>query len=99
MLSRLETMVLMGMDIPLSAIRQQIASAVDVIIHLGRLRDRSRKVLEICEITGIKNEHIELRTLYKFKETGNSPCVVEGRLFKVNDIQNTHKLSAAGLTL
>ena len=54
MITRLESMVLMGMELPLEAVRRQIASAVDVIIHLGRLRDGSRKVLEIAEVTGMR---------------------------------------------
>lgn len=69
MLSRLETMVLMGADIPLSAIKSQIAAGIDIIVHLGRLRDRSRKVLEIAEVTGYGNSEIEINTLYKFYES------------------------------
>lgn len=68
MLSRLETMVLMGADMPLSAIKSQIAAGIDIIVHLGRLRDKSRKVLEIAEITGYVNSEIEVRSLYKFQE-------------------------------
>ena len=70
MLSRLETMVLMGMDLPVPAIRGQIAAAIDIIVHLGRLRDKSRKLLEICEITGIENGQIILSRLYAIRETG-----------------------------
>lgn len=70
MLSRLENMVLMGMEIPLTAIRQQIASGVDIIVHLGRLRDRSRKVLEITEVLGFEDDRILLKPLYQFEETG-----------------------------
>lgn len=66
MLHRLETMMLMGIELPLIAIQQQIASALDVIIHLGRLRDKSRKVLEITEVLGYENGRIQLQTLYKF---------------------------------
>ena len=69
MLLRLETMVLMGADLPLAAIRSQIASAIDIFIHLGRLRDRSRKVLEIEEVTGIEDGEIVLHPLFQFKET------------------------------
>lgn len=68
MIARIETMVLMGMDIPLQAIRRQIASAIDIIIHLGRLRDKSRKVLSICEVAGIRNGEVDLNCLYYFKE-------------------------------
>ena len=70
MLNRLENMVLMGMEIPLTAIRQQIASGVDIIVHLGRLRDRSRKVLEITEVLGFEDDRILLKPLYQFEETG-----------------------------
>lgn len=68
MISRLETMVLMGTDIPLEAIRQQIASSLDIVIHLGRLRDKSRKVLEITEIVGYKDGYIKYNPLYRFEE-------------------------------
>ena len=67
MLHRLETMMLMGIELPLIAIQQQIASALDVIIHLGRLRDKSRKVLEITEVLGYENGRIQLQTLYNFR--------------------------------
>lgn len=76
MLTRLETMVLMGMDIPLSAIRAQIASAIDVMVHLGRFRDGSRKVLEITEICGFENGAIRLAPLFLYKQTEGE----EGRL-------------------
>lgn len=68
MLSRLETLVLMGMDIPLMAVRKQIASAIDIVVHLGRLRDKSRKVLEISEVLECVNGEIEINPLYLFKE-------------------------------
>ncbi len=103
MLSRLETMVLMGMDIPLSAIRGQIASGIDIIVQLGRLRDKSRKVLEICELTGSLDKttgEIEMRTLYKFEETGvDENMRIVGEWKKHNELQNTEKLLAAGLSL
>jgi len=70
MLKRLETLVLMGADIPLMAVRQQVASAIDILIHLGRLRDKSRKVLEITEVRGIEEGEIKLNRLYSFMETG-----------------------------
>ena len=63
-------MVLMGMDLPLAAIRQQIASGIDLIVHLGRLRDKTRKVLEIAEVTGYENGEIQLSTLFSFEEQG-----------------------------
>lgn len=68
MLSRLETMVLMGMDLPLPAIQRQIASGLDIIVHLGRLRDKTRKVLEVTEVLGYWEEEIHLQTLYCFEE-------------------------------
>ncbi|MEF2576002.1 MAG: ATPase, T2SS/T4P/T4SS family, partial [Eisenbergiella sp.] len=67
MLLRMETMLLMGMDIPLSAIRRQIASGIDILVHLGRLRDKTRKVLEIAEITGFSEGEILTETLYEFE--------------------------------
>lgn len=100
MLFRLQTMILMGMEIPLSAVKQQIASAVDIIIHLGRLRDKSRKVLEIVEVQGYENDEIKLHTLYKYQETGqNSMGYVEGKLVREGVIINDYKLKAAGLDL
>lgn len=97
MLIRLETMVLMGMDMPLVAIKQQIASAVDIIIQLGRLRDKSRKVLEICEVIGMDGEDIRLRKVYEFKEEGCVDGHIVGELRKLNDLYNTGKLMAAGV--
>lgn len=99
MLSRLETMVLMsGMELPLSAIRRQIASAVDVIVHLGRLRDKTRKVLEIVEVIDFCDGEILLSPLYQFEETGGKgKDKVEGRLEKINDLKHTEKLRKSGL--
>ncbi|MBE5962709.1 MAG: CpaF family protein [Lachnospiraceae bacterium] len=73
MLSRLETMVLLGADIPLLAVRKQIASAIDIIIHLARLRDKSRRVTEIVEVLDCTDGEIELNTLYRFEEEGEGP--------------------------
>lgn len=70
MLSRLETMVLLGADIPLLAVRKQIASAIDIVVHLGRLRDKSRRVLEIVEVLDCSDGEIEINPLYQFKEEG-----------------------------
>ena len=97
MLSRLETMVLMGMDIPLAAVRMQIASAVDIIIHLGRMRDKSRKVIEISEVLRVEMGEIELNKLYEFAETGEVGKRLKGSLRKINDLINTDKLINAGL--
>lgn len=99
MLSRLETMVLQGAaGLPLEAIRQQIASAVDIIIHLSRLRDKSRKTMEICEVVGYENGQIILNTLYKFEEDENSTLEkVSGSLNRTeNKMKNDFKLILAG---
>ena len=95
-LSRLEMMVLMGMELPLGAIRRQIVSGVDIIIHLGRLRDKSRKVLEIAEVTGLEDGEILLNPLYVFEETGMENGKILGSLQKKNPLSDTHKLLAAG---
>ncbi len=99
MLSRLETMALMGMDLPLPAIRRQIASALDIIIHLGRLRDKSRKVLEIVEVDGMEDGEIRLHPLYVFQEEkkeGWEKHRVRGRLVKQGEMLHTEKMAAAG---
>lgn len=96
MLSRLETMVLMGMELPLPAIQRQIASGIDLIVHLGRLRDRSRKVLEASEILGYENGEIRLKTLYKFVETGEQDGKIQGEWRKYGEITHRGKLLAAG---
>lgn len=88
MLDRLGTMILMGMNIPLSAINRQLSSAIDVIIHLGRLKDKSRKVLEIVEVEKYENEVIGLHALYQYRE---------GKLQKVDPLHNLQKLERAGL--
>lgn len=100
MLSRLENMILMSSEIPVSAIRRQIASGVDLIIHLGRLRDKSRKVLEIVEIKEVKEEQIILNPLYVFKEDiASKKDQVKGRLEKVGDLIHTYKMETAGLEI
>ena len=100
MLSRLETMVLQGnAGLPLMAIRQQIASALDVIIHLSRLRDKSRRTMEITEVLGCENGEIQLNPLFRFEEDGNSTLNhVSGSLVRTgNQLQNTHKLRLQGI--
>ena len=100
MLSRLETMVLQGAEgLPLEAIKQQIASAVDIIIHLSRLRDKSRKTMEITEVVGVENGHIILNPLYKFEEDANSTLEkVSGSLKRTdNKMINDFKLKLAGI--
>ena len=96
MLSRLETMVLMGMELPLAAVQRQIASAIDIIIHLGRLRDKSRKVLQIVEVLGYENGEIKLQTLYEFQEREVVDGKIQGEWAKVHEIQQKEKLLAAG---
>ncbi|MBQ7658420.1 MAG: CpaF family protein [Butyrivibrio sp.] len=103
MLSRIETMVLMGMEIPLPAVRGQIASGIDIVVHLGRLRDRTRKVLEICELekeldpdTG----RIKVNTLFEFEEEGEDENgKIIGKWRKRSELKATEKLVAAGLSL
>lgn len=91
MLSRLETMTLMGVELPLEAIRRQIASGVDILIHLGRMRDKSRKVLEITEVCGFEEHEIKTRTLYRWQE---------GRgLVQTAELLNREKLVRAGVEL
>jgi pilus assembly protein CpaF len=88
----------MGMDMPLAAIRQQIASGIDIIVHLGRLRDKSRKVLEITEIAGYEDGAIRLNTLYRFEEEGQDENEkIIGTLKEQNTLIHKDKLKAAGL--
>lgn len=96
MLHRLETMMLMGIDLPLQAVQRQIASAMDIIIHLGRLRDRTRRVIQIAEIDGMENGRVCTRVLYEFREEGAEDEKIKGSLMKVNDLKNKEKLVAAG---
>ncbi|MBR6477160.1 MAG: CpaF family protein [Lachnospiraceae bacterium] len=99
MLSRLENMVLMGMELPLAAIRQQIASGIDLIVHLGRLRDKTRKVLEITEVIGYENGEVKLSTLFSFEEQGQEEDGrVLGRLVRKGELLREGKLKAAGLS-
>ena len=96
MLHRLETMMLMGIDLPLQAIQRQVASALDIIIHLGRLRDKTRKVLQIVEVEGYEDGRIQTKVLYEFKEEGMKNGKIQGCLMKKNEITNKEKLLAAG---
>ena len=99
MLSRLETMVLMGAEIPLSAIRQQIASGLDIIVQLGRLRDKSRKLIEITEVLDLENDEIQLNPLYSFKELNEVNGRIIGEWEKVGDLKRKDKLVASGLSI
>lgn len=99
MLSRLETMVLTGEEgLPLAAVRQQIASAVDIIVHLSRLRDRSRKTMEITEVVKYENGEIQLNPLYRFEEDESSTIdKVSGMLKRTdNAMVNDFKLKLMG---
>ena len=99
MLSRLETMVLMGMELPLPAIRSQIASGIDILIHLGRMRDKSRKVLSITEIAGYEENQIILNDIYRFKEEKAEENTVHGAMEKVGELIHTEKMIRAGYCL
>ena len=96
MIRRLETMMLMGIDLPLPAVQRQIASALDIIIHLGRLRDRSRRVLQVEEVLGYEEGKILTKTLYEFREEGMEHEKIKGSLVKAGEIENQEKLLAAG---
>lgn len=101
MLSRLETMVLNGAELPISVIRNQISSAIDIIIHLMRLRDKSRKVVAISEITGMENGEVKLNPLYEFVEDGETEKgeIIGGLRPTGNTIQNKAKANLAGIDL
>lgn len=97
MLSRLEMMVLMGMELPLDAVRRQIAAGIDIIIHLGRLRDKSRKVLEIVEIAGYEQGEIMLNPLYRFEEEKEEQGKIIGELKRCGELVCTDKLLQQGV--
>ena len=100
MLNRLETLFLMGLEIPLAAIRQQIASGIDIMIHLGRLRDKSRRVLEISEVGSVVDGKIELHPLFVFEEQGETDGRVKGHLVRTKAVFSaTEKAERAGVIL
>ena len=102
MLSRLEVMTLMAMDLPISAVRRQIASGIDLMVHLGRLRDRTRKVLEILEIDGydLGSGEIMTHTIYRFQEEGeDEKGKILGKMERCGTIRHTGKLERAGIAL
>lgn len=101
MLTRLETMVLMGMSMPVDAIRTQIASAIDIIVHLARQRDKSRKVVQIAEVGNYQNGEIELTPLFKYVEKGETKDgrILGGLVRQSTCIKRTEKLEAAGIRL
>lgn len=100
MLNRLETLVLMGMEIPLEAVRQQIASAIDIIVHLGRLRDKSRKVLEICEVGQCERGKIGMYPLFQFCEEREQEGKIIGSLKRTeHKLINEEKCAKAGVQI
>ena len=109
MLSRLESMVLMGTEMPINVIRKKITSAIDIVVHIGRLRDKSRSVLEISEVIGMdEKDGIILNKLYEFKEVDEDNCVESydsnyskiGRIVKTNNnLRNKNKLQKEGIKL
>lgn len=100
MMSRLETMVMSAAEMPVQVIRKQIASALDIVIHLSRFRDRSRRVTEICEVVGMEEGEIAVRPLYRFEEEGEDNGRVIGTLKRTDyKLQHTDKLRMAGIAL
>jgi pilus assembly protein CpaF len=98
MLNRLEALVLQGVDMPVQAIRKQISSAIDIIVHLGRLRDKSRKVLEISEVLEVSDDEIIVNPLYQFIMNEDRDAKEIGKLERLNNpLMNTEKLQRAGL--
>ena len=95
--TRLETMVLMGMELPLQAIRRQIASGIDVIVYLGRLRDKSRRLLEITEVTGMEGEQVAFNPLFSFRETGEVSGRIVGVQERMGEMKHTEKFLRAGM--
>ena len=97
MMTRLETMILMGIDMPFAAIRQQLTSAIDIIIHLGRLRDKTRRVLQIAEVVGVSRGEVKFNKLFEFAENAESNGRVLGELKATgNKLVNTQKMYFAG---
>jgi len=98
MMSRLETMIMMGMEMSLSAVRKQLVSAIDIMIHLGRLRDKTRRVMKIVEIAGLESGEIQYNTLYEFKETSEKDGIVLGQLVAASKgLIHNEKMLAAGI--
>ena len=95
--TRLETMVLRGMELPLQAIRRQIASGIDVIVYLGRLRDKSRRLLEITEVTGMEGEQVAFNPLFSFRETGEVSGRIVGVQERMGEMKHTEKFLRAGM--
>lgn len=95
----METMVLMGMELPLLAVRAQITAAVDILVHLGRLRDRSRRILSIVEIDGMVEGEIRFNPLYEFVEMGIHNGRINGSWMEKGRLIHRGKLYAAGMEL
>lgn len=95
--SRLETLVLMGMEIPIPAVRRQISAGFDLMVHLGRLRDGTRRVLEIAEPLPFTEGEIQFRSLYRFREMAEREGRIIGELEKVGELMQKEKLRAAGI--
>lgn len=96
-IGRLETMVLMGMELPLQAIRRQIASGIDLIVYLGRLRDKSRRLLEITEVTGMEGDQVAFNPLFFFRETGEVSGRICGIQERVGEMKCIEKFQRAGI--
>ncbi len=97
MISRLETMVLSGAELPISVVRQQISSAIDIFVHLSRLRDRSRRVTEISEVVGMKDGEVLLNPLFRFQERDEREGRIIGGLVQVGKLKQIEKIQMAGL--
>lgn len=97
MISRLETMVLSGADLPIAVVRQQISSAIDIFVHLSRLRDRSRRVTEISEVIGMQDGEVLLNPLFRFQEIEEKEGRIIGGLVQVGTLRQVDKIQMAGL--
>lgn len=98
MLSRLETMFLTAAPFPIDAVKSQISSAIDIIVHMGRLSDKSRKILEITEVTSYRDGRINLNPLFNYQMEENGDGIKSGRLVRTgNSLQNTGKLELRGV--
>ena len=96
-ISRLETMIMLHTDIPLAALRRQIASGIDLIVHLGRLRDKSRRLIEIRELCGIENDGIKTAVLFQFAEEKEEDGKIAGSIIKQEALCHVQKLKTAGI--
>ena len=98
MMARIETMIQFGnLSLSPEAMRSQIASAIDIVVHLSRLRDRTRRVVEIAETCGVRDGQVSLHTIYAFREEGEEDGIIQGSWEKTGILQKTQKLAAAGI--